>query len=164
MVEEAKENKGIIEEILLSSGAKGDFYKLNIGGKTYNCFDNTDAFGQLSKKEFVKGELVGFDYSEHPGTSKSGQPITYKNLLKLIKVAQGIKVAQDLSFKGPQPTQITQITQNDMRETRIVRMNSLTNAIAFFELNHNANVIVQSMNVIELAAYFEAWINREKGM
>jgi len=160
MVEEAKENKGIIEEILLSSGAKGDFYKLNIGGKTYNCFDNTDAFGQLSKKEFVRGELVGFDYSEHPGTSKSGQPITYKNLLKLIKVAQAT---------GPQPTQITHITQNtqttqDMRETRIVRMNSLTNAIAFFELNHNANVTVQSMNVIELAAYFEAWINREKGM
>jgi len=157
------ENKGTIEEIALKAGKKGDFYSVKIGSRTYNIFkDAGPAFEQLQKKEFARDELVGFDYTEHTGDIK-GEPVVFKNLIEFHKIAG-------------QPAQPTQTTtqapvsfQSDMRETRICRMNSLTNAIGFFDLNKEALAEqaqasggFSEITVLKLAEKFEEWINRKK--
>lgn len=152
------ENNGTIEEIALKEGKKGEFYSVKIDLRTYTIFDNAIAFEQLKKKEFSKGETVGFDYTEH-ASDRMGEPIVYKNIIEFHKIIGQTTV----------PRQATVQPAIDMRETRICRMNSLTNAIGFFDLNKEtlaeqaqASGGFSEVTVLKLAEKFEEWINRPK--
>jgi hypothetical protein len=159
------ENKGTIEEIALKAGKKGDFYSVKIGSRTYNIFkDAGPAFEQLQKKEFVRDEFVGFDYTEHTGDIK-GEPVVFKNLIEFHKITGQSNPIDKISTTGWTPP----TTTPDMRETRICRMNSLTNAIGFFDLNKEALAEqaqasggFSEITVLKLAEKFEEWINRKK--
>lgn len=138
---------GVIEEINQKEGAKGWFYKLTIGGKTYNTFEKLDAFGQLEDKMFKTGDPVAFDYSEH----QSGKTV-FKNLIRLRALGAGKKVTTAL------PQQKLSAPPVNRTGTQIVRMNALTNSMKFFELNKVTPVT--EGQVREMAELFEKWVTR----
>lgn len=147
---------GVIEEITTKNGKKGEFYKIIIDGRTYNAFGDTEAFSQLEAKSVKSGTSVGFEYSEHV----SGE-YTYKNMLKFVE----LKESEAKEIK-------TSVSGNKTGES-IARMNSLTNAIGF--LNLNKEVIAQNLKelpkdkqivseetVLRLADQFYKYIVGEK--
>jgi hypothetical protein len=78
---------GNIEEISLIEKNGKQYYKLKINSKNFTAFADTEAYKQLTEKQFNQGETIIYDYTETPGTFK-GQQILYKNLVKLIKTSQ----------------------------------------------------------------------------
>ena len=152
---------GVIEELTYKEGSKGWFFKLKIDGRNYNVFEKSypageevKAFAQLEAKEFKTGEAIEFEYSEH-----TVGETTYKNLLKLIKMEA--KEAEAVVKKSTET--------RDKTGTQIVRMNALTNAIGFCELNKEViamnlkeqlNQIIEEKTVLNLAERFENWVKR----
>ncbi len=156
-MEELKGN-GTIEEKTDKVTQKGDlFFKLKIDNRTYNCFDRTEAFNKLKAGDFPAGTVVSYNYTE----TVSGEN-TYKNLTDLKKV-EGAK-AEAFVTKKP---------YENKTGTQIVRMNALTNAIGFFDLNKEVvamnlkkgesldSAISEDM-VTRLAEVFETWVKRNQ--
>lgn len=74
-----------IQEIALKQGKNGDFFSITADGRKYNAFSGdaegpNKAFDKLQNKSFKIGDKVKLDYVENPGTSRTGQPIVFKNL------------------------------------------------------------------------------------
>ena len=150
---------GTIDEITTKNGNNGLFYKLKIDNRTYNCFDSTEAFNQLKAGEFPAGTVVTFNYTE----TVSGE-YTYKNLTDLVKV-EGAKAEAFIPKSEPKDYNKT--------GTQIVRMNALTNAIGFLELNKEViamnlkkgdslDAAVSETIVTRVAEVFEKWVKRDQ--
>jgi hypothetical protein len=150
---------GVIEEILSKEGKKGEFFKVKINSRMYNSFDLTESFNQLTEKLFKVGEPVDFEYTEH-----ENQGTTYKNLIRLVKLET--KEAEKTIQKAVESNENGNKTGN-----QIVRMNSLSNAIGFFNLNKEvaayntkgqpveAQAVSQDM-ILKIAEQFENWVRR----
>jgi len=62
----------LIEDIALKEAKNGkEFFKVKADGKTYNCFEDTNAFTKLKNKDFHNGDSVKLEWIENNG---------YKNL------------------------------------------------------------------------------------
>jgi len=158
------EAKGVIEDILLKTKDGGkSFYKVRISGKTYNTFPATpdktpiEAFNQLKENQFKVGEIVDFQYDEHPGETLTGEPVMYKNLNLLCKTVQP-KEAPLMPVSG------------ETREQRIIRMNCVTNAIGFLNLNKELLIsdyvegterkLLDTKKVLEIADEFRNYVTK----
>ncbi len=152
---------GVIDEVTTKNGTNGLFYKLKIDGRTFNAFDSEDAFEQLKVGDFPAGTAVSYQYTQ---TTKG--EYTYKNLAKLSKVegAQAKEVVQ----KAVEKTEVRNKTGD-----QIVRMNALTNAIGFLDLNKEVvamnlkkgdslDAAISEEMVTRLAEVFEKWVKRNQ--
>ena len=139
-MEEKFEGKGTISEIVTKQGKKGDFYKIKIDGRTYNAFDNSEAFNQLIDKKVKTGDVVGIAYTE----SQVGEYVC-KNLLNF-------KSLGEVETKEAVQKSVQVQSSFEKKDSSIARMNSLTNAIGFFALNKE----VVAFNLKELPAEVQA--------
>ncbi len=164
---------GVIEEITSKEGKKGTFYKLKIENRTYNIFEKNfqtgepiEAFKQIKEKQFTTGDAANFEYTEHD----TGET-TFKNLLKLFETdkTDDAKLGETDSGVPTGGSCIKKEPYQNKTGTQIARMNALTNAIGFFELNKEVVAInlkaadVNSVNesmVLKLAEKFETWVTR----
>ena len=160
------ENKGLIEELATKQNKNGEsFFKLKIAGHNYSVFDQTTAYDQLKANEFKLGETVGFDYTETPG-SFAGKPITYKNIVSFVKVAQpvaGLTQSGTItqSNTGTQPVDASVWEKKDQR---IVRMASINAANELLRTNQLAMPdeakMITEVSLFKLAGMIEAWVYR----
>ena len=167
------EGTGVIEELTYKEGAKGSwFFKAKIDNRNYNCFEkdfNTkkevEAYAQLKAKEVGTGDVVKFEYSEH----KSGDT-TYKNLLKIVALDEK-QLGETSSGTPTGESYVPKKPYENKTGTQIVRMNALTNAIGFFELNKEViamnvkesdglSAAVSEDLLLKLAEKFENWVKR----
>lgn len=155
------ENKGQIEEISKKTSKNGgEFYKLKIAGHNYSVFDKTPAYDSLEAKEYKLNETVGFDYTETPGNF-NGKPVTYKNIVAILKVAQ------PTTAPSAAPTE-TKAPDWDAKDRRIVRMASLNTAVKLVKTNFMAlpdevqKGGVSPALVMGIAKQFEEWVYRQE--
>ena len=159
---------GVIDEITPKEGKKGAFYKLKIDNRTYNSFDSTESFKKIEAGYFPAGTEVNYEYTE----TTSGE-YTYKNLQDIFKTGRAHFKETDSETINPFTKPTTVPPKENKTGTQIVRMNALTNAINFFNLNKEVVAMnlaelpkdkqtegVSEITVKKLAENFETWVTR----
>ena len=132
------------------------FFKVKAGGKSFTAFSGTEAYQQLMDKHFKMGDDVTLDFTTTPGTYQ-GKAVEYRNLVKITKPDSKL----DLNTAAVEKS--AEKVDWDGKERRMIRMNSLRNAIAYFEMNEPRMKeqfpgIISEQAVIGLAKKFEEHI------
>ena len=115
-----------IDEVAEKSGKKGVYLSLKSDGKTYTVFSDTEAFKQLTEKQFKVGDKVKLDYTESSGTYNA-KPVVYKNLVKISAMTTEEAAAEPVpkTFTQGQTGFPKDSEKWDRKDKRITRMASL---------------------------------------
>jgi len=148
----------VIEDIKYVEKGITKYYEVVAGGRTYRAFDDSVAFAQFKEGKFSKGENVDLKYTEVP--SKTNPAIVYKNLDRVEQLGSSSTHTSVTSASAPQSSMVNDSKDVD-RQVLIVRQNCVTNAIAYFELNHtrlDAVGLISEESIIATAKRFEEYI------
>lgn len=152
-----------VESIALQQGAKGDYFKLKIGGKTFSAWPdldvktgspNNEAFLTLQAKEIKVGDNVEVDFKVNTGPGKDNTTIEYKNLVSIKKISSENR---SVTPSVPQSSTISQSVW-DEKDLRIVAQNALSHADEFRSIQQLRNKEVSEEEYFAFAQKCVDWV------